>query len=178
MRANRKQRLATVLFVLGGVAVTVALTLLALEENVNLFYEPAKVVGGEAPRGVSIRAGGMVVAGSVEHDSSGLGVRFALTDYQATSSTWPTPAFCRACSATAKAPSLPAVWTRAASSKPTKCSPNTTRTTCRRNCTTSPKEPPTPRLADWPRANRRTSKAPMPSRSRRAGRISYALDGQ
>ena len=82
MRANRKQRLATVLFVLGGVAVTVALTLLALEENVNLFYEPAKVVGGEAPRGVPIRAGGMVVAGSVEHDSSGLGVRFALTDYQ------------------------------------------------------------------------------------------------
>ena len=51
MRANRKQRLATALFVLGGVAVTVALTLLALEENVNLFYEPAKVVGGEAPRG-------------------------------------------------------------------------------------------------------------------------------
>ena len=46
MRANRKQRLATVLFVLGGVAVTVALTLLALEENVNLFYEPGKVVGG------------------------------------------------------------------------------------------------------------------------------------
>ena len=78
----RKQRLAAVLFVLAGTAVTLALVLLALEENVNLFYEPAKVVGGQAPIGVDIRAGGMVAAGSVAHDETGLGVYFVLTDYE------------------------------------------------------------------------------------------------
>ena len=82
MTPRRKQRLAAVLFVLCGSAVTLALVLLALQENVNLFYEPAKVVTGEAPVGVDIRAGGMVAAGSVIHDDTGLGVRFVLTDYQ------------------------------------------------------------------------------------------------
>ena len=82
MTPPRKQRLAAVLFVLGGTAVTLALVLLALEENVNLFYEPAKVASGQAPHGVDIRAGGMVAAGSVVHDDTGLGVRFVLTDYQ------------------------------------------------------------------------------------------------
>ena len=82
MRSGRRQRLAAVLFVLGGAAATLGLVLLALEENINLFYEPAKVVGGEAPVDVDIRAGGMVVDGSVMHDDTGLGVRFALTDYR------------------------------------------------------------------------------------------------
>ena len=40
------------------------------------------MAGGEAPFGVDIRAGGMVAAGSVVHDDTGLGVRFVLTDYQ------------------------------------------------------------------------------------------------
>lgn len=69
-------------FVLSGAAVTLALVVLALDENVNLFYEPAKVVGGEAPQGVEIRAGGMVVDGSVAFDDTGLGVRFTLTDHR------------------------------------------------------------------------------------------------
>ena len=82
MTPHRRQRLAAVLFVLCGSAATLALALLALQENVNLFYEPAKVAGGAAPAGVDIRAGGMVAAGSVVHDDTGLGVRFVLTDYQ------------------------------------------------------------------------------------------------
>ena len=82
MKPLRRQRLAAVTFVLCGAAVTLALVMMALEENINLFYEPAKVVGGEAPVGVDIRAGGMVVEGSVVHDDTGLGVRFALTDYR------------------------------------------------------------------------------------------------
>ena len=82
MNAVRRQRLAVVAFVLGGVAATLALVLMALEENVNLFYEPAKVVAGEAPVATTVRAGGMVAAGSVVHDDTGLGVRFVLTDYQ------------------------------------------------------------------------------------------------
>lgn len=82
MNPVRGQRMVVALFLLAGVGVTAALVMLALEESINLFYEPAKVVGGEAPRGVAIRAGGMVVDGSVTHDAEGLGVSFALTDYR------------------------------------------------------------------------------------------------
>lgn len=82
MNAVRRQRLLVVAFVLGGVAATCALVLMALEENVNLFYEPAKVAGGDAPVGVTIRAGGMVADGTIVHDDTGLGVRFVLTDYR------------------------------------------------------------------------------------------------
>ena len=82
MKAVRRQRLGVVLFVLIGASATLALVMFALQENINLFYEPAKVVGGEAPVDVAIRAGGMVVDGSVIHDDTGLGVRFTLTDYQ------------------------------------------------------------------------------------------------
>ncbi len=82
MRSVRRQRLAVVLFVVAGASVTLAFALLALRENINLFYEPAKVVDGAAPAGVAIRAGGMVVEDSVVHDTTGLGVTFTLTDYQ------------------------------------------------------------------------------------------------
>ncbi len=82
MNTRRRNRLVAIVFVLGGTAVTAALVLTALDENINLFYPPERVVGGEAPAGVTIRAGGMVADGSVEHDDSGLGVSFVLTDYQ------------------------------------------------------------------------------------------------
>ena len=82
MKPLRRQRLTAAAFVLSGAAVTLALVVFALDENVNLFYEPAKVVGGEAPEGVEIRAGGMVVDGSVVFDDTGLGVRFTLTDHR------------------------------------------------------------------------------------------------
>ena len=82
MRRARRQRLAVVLFVVAGTTATLSLALLALQENVDLFYEPARIVGGEAPVGVDIRAGGMVVEGSVAHDREGLGVAFSVTDYR------------------------------------------------------------------------------------------------
>ena len=82
MRRARRQRLAVVLFVVVGATATLSLALLALRENVDLFYEPARVANGEAPLGVDIRAGGMVVEGSVTHDPEGLGVTFSITDYR------------------------------------------------------------------------------------------------
>ena len=82
MRPVRRQRLAMLLFVLTGAAATLAFSMLALRENVNLFYEPEKVVGGAAPVGERIRAGGMVAAASVAHDDTGLGVRFVVTDHR------------------------------------------------------------------------------------------------
>ena len=52
----------------------------ALQENVDLFYEPQKVVGGDAPIAKRIRAGGMVETGSLVYETEGLGVSFVLSD--------------------------------------------------------------------------------------------------
>jgi cytochrome c-type biogenesis protein CcmE len=80
MRPLRRQRLAVVLFVLFGSALTIGVVLFALQENIDLFYEPQKIVGGEAPIAKRIRAGGMVEKGSLDYESQGLGVSFVLSD--------------------------------------------------------------------------------------------------
>ncbi len=84
MNPKRKQRLILIGFLLTGFAVVIGLTLYALSENINLFYSPTQIAAGEAPEGARIRAGGMVLEGSVERDNESLAVRFVLTDYQAT----------------------------------------------------------------------------------------------
>ena len=66
MHPARKKRLILILLVLLGVGSAVALALTALRENINLFYTPTQIADGEAPQGARIRAGGMVVEGSVE----------------------------------------------------------------------------------------------------------------
>ena len=82
MRLERRNRLIAVLFVLAGASTAVALLLLAAEENLNLFYPPERIAGGEAPAGVPIRGGGMVLEGSVVRAPDSLEVAFVLTDYQ------------------------------------------------------------------------------------------------
>jgi cytochrome c-type biogenesis protein CcmE len=82
MHPVRRKRLIAVVFLLAGVSVTVAFVLRALNENLNLFYPPAKVVSGEAPIGARIRAGGMVKEGSLQRASDSIEVRFVVTDYQ------------------------------------------------------------------------------------------------
>lgn len=80
MHPVRRKRLIVIVFILAGAAVTATLVLSALEENINLFYPPEQVVGGEAPVGKRIRVGGMVLEGSVERASDSLEVGFVLTD--------------------------------------------------------------------------------------------------
>jgi cytochrome c-type biogenesis protein CcmE len=70
-----------VLAILVSVSVAVGLALFALEQNINLFYSPTQIATGEAPHGARIRAGGMVVEGSVVRDTQSLLVRFDLTDF-------------------------------------------------------------------------------------------------
>ena len=79
MKAQRKQRLILIGFLFFGAAAVVGFLLLALEENVDLFYPPDQIVAGEAPVDKRIRAGGMVVDGSVERGDS-LDVSFVLSD--------------------------------------------------------------------------------------------------
>lgn len=81
MNPKRRNRLTVVLFLVTGAAVTVGLALMALNENLNLFYPPDQIVGGAAPLDTRIRAGGMVMDGTVERAANGLDVRFVVTDH-------------------------------------------------------------------------------------------------
>ncbi|VUD48101.1 Cytochrome c-type biogenesis protein CcmE [Thalassocella blandensis] len=80
MHPVRKQRLYLVLFIVLASSVGVGLVLYALQENMNLFYPPTKIVNGEAPLDKTIRAGGCVVPGSVVRDDKSLKVAFSVTD--------------------------------------------------------------------------------------------------
>ena len=66
MNPVRKKRLIIVLAILLGVSATVGIGLLALKENINLFYSPTQISQGEAPADMRIRAGGLVKDGSVK----------------------------------------------------------------------------------------------------------------
>lgn len=80
MHAVRKQRLLLVVFILVGASVAAGLLGYALRENINLFYTPSSIVTGEAPQGVIIRAGGMVVEGSLKRAADSLATSFLVTD--------------------------------------------------------------------------------------------------
>lgn len=82
MHPKRRNRLFTVLFLFVGAGISVAFVLVALNENINLFYPPDKVVGGGAPVDTQIRVGGMVLEGSIARVGKALDVQFVLTDYQ------------------------------------------------------------------------------------------------
>nr|WP_260524859.1 cytochrome c maturation protein CcmE [Pseudomonas sp. MWU16-30317] len=77
----RKKRLLIIGSVLAGVGLAVGLALSALQENINLFYTPTQIANGEAPHGKRIRAGGMVVKGSLQRSADSLDVRFVVTDF-------------------------------------------------------------------------------------------------
>ena len=80
MRAKRKQRLYLVILLVAGLSVAVSLTLMALQQNINLFFTPTQIVDGEAPQGVAFRIGGMVVDDSLERSDQDLSVQFQITD--------------------------------------------------------------------------------------------------
>ena len=80
MHPIRKQRLQVV--VLFVIASSLAAWLIAymLGQNANYFFTPSQVLQGEAPENVTIRAGGMVVQGSIERSVDSLDVSFLVTD--------------------------------------------------------------------------------------------------
>jgi len=80
MHAQRKQRLYLVLFIVVFSSIAVLLMAYALRENINLFYPPSKIIAGEAPLETRIRAGGCVIAGSVDRAHDSLAVSFRITD--------------------------------------------------------------------------------------------------
>ena len=62
-----------------GCTIATGLALLALRENINLFFSPSQIVDDTAPSNTTIRLGGMVVSGSIQRGDN-LGVTFVLTD--------------------------------------------------------------------------------------------------
>lgn len=80
MTPKRKRKLAILVFSITCLGSAVGLLLYALSENINYFYAPMELVAGKVKPETYIRAGGLVVPGSVQRDSSTLKVSFDITD--------------------------------------------------------------------------------------------------
>lgn len=85
MNAVRRKKLTWVMFTLLGAAIAVALVIYAIGQQTDYYFDATAIAQGEAPQDKRIRAGGMVVAGSVQRaPNDPLSVEFAITDFQST----------------------------------------------------------------------------------------------
>lgn len=80
MHPKRKNRLILILFMVLGLGAAVGLMMFSLSQNIDLFMTPTQIANGEVRPGQTIRAGGLVVAGSVVRSKDGLKVSFGITD--------------------------------------------------------------------------------------------------
>lgn len=80
MHPLRRKRLMIIGFIVIFSSIGAWLIILALQENMNLFYSPSSVAKGEVPYDKPIRIGGYVVRDSVKRSDVGLEVNFSLTD--------------------------------------------------------------------------------------------------
>ena len=80
MHPIRKQRLQIVVLIVIASSLAAWLIAYMLGQNANYFFTPSQVLQGEAPENVTIRAGGMVVQGSIERSVDSLDVSFLVTD--------------------------------------------------------------------------------------------------
>ena len=84
MHPIRKQRLQLVILLVVAASAIVGLMAYMLGQNANYLYTPSQIAAGEAPSAVHIRAGGMVVEGSIQRSSDSLDVLFDVSDGMAT----------------------------------------------------------------------------------------------
>lgn len=85
MNAVRRKKLMWVMATLAGAVVAVVLVIYAIGQQTDYYFDATAIEQGEAPQDKRIRAGGMVVAGSVQRDPNDpLNVQFAITDFQST----------------------------------------------------------------------------------------------
>lgn len=84
MITRRQKRLLSFSAVIVVVAAAVGMMLMALNQNIDLFYTPSEIIEGKEGRtpqvGQRLRIGGMVVPGSVKRDDTSLAVQFDLVD--------------------------------------------------------------------------------------------------
>lgn len=85
MNIVRRKKLMWVVAMLVGVAIAAGLILYAVRQQTDYYFDPTAISAGKAPQSKRIRAGGMVVAGSVKRDPNDpLNIEFSITDYKAT----------------------------------------------------------------------------------------------
>jgi cytochrome c-type biogenesis protein CcmE len=84
MNAKRKQKLLIMILGMLGVSVALGLIFYALRAQTDYFYTPAQIASGAAPTDQRIRAGGMVVKGSLKKATDSLRVSFQITDFKST----------------------------------------------------------------------------------------------
>ncbi|OCZ68592.1 cytochrome c biogenesis protein CcmE [Achromobacter xylosoxidans] len=80
MTSPRRRRLLLLLCAVALLSAAAALILTAMRQNLVFFHTPSEIARGEAPRQRLFRVGGMVLAGSLQREPDGLGVRFIVTD--------------------------------------------------------------------------------------------------
>lgn len=80
MHPKRKNRLILIVFMVVGLGAAVGLMMFSLSQNIDLFMTPTQIANGDVRPGQTIRAGGLVVAGSVVRSNDGLQVSFGITD--------------------------------------------------------------------------------------------------
>lgn len=83
MNPVRQKKLMWVMATLLGAIIAVSLVIYAIGQQTDFYYDPTAISTGEAPQNTRIKAGGVVVAGSVKRDPDNpLNVQFVITDYQ------------------------------------------------------------------------------------------------
>ncbi|WP_434353109.1 cytochrome c maturation protein CcmE [Psychrobacter sp. HD31] len=83
MNPVRQKKLMWVMATLLGAIIAVSLVIYAIGQQTDFYYDPTAISAGEAPQNTRIKAGGVVVAGSVKRDPANpLNVQFVITDYQ------------------------------------------------------------------------------------------------
>lgn len=83
MNTVRQKKLMWVIAMLLGVAVAVGLILYAIGQQTDYYFDPSAIKAGQAPEDKRIRAGGMVVSGSVKRDPNDpLNIQFQITDFK------------------------------------------------------------------------------------------------
>jgi cytochrome c-type biogenesis protein CcmE len=79
----KHQRLVLILVALAAVFGAVVLAMWGLRDRAAYFYTPAEVAAGKAAVGKSMRLGGMVERGSIQHLADGVTIRFTVGDGRA-----------------------------------------------------------------------------------------------
>jgi cytochrome c-type biogenesis protein CcmE len=80
MNPTRRRRMWLLGLVLLGAGTAIALTLTALNQNIQHFFSPSDIADGKAPDARTFRLGGIVEEGSVGRSAESLKVSFVVTD--------------------------------------------------------------------------------------------------
>jgi cytochrome c-type biogenesis protein CcmE len=83
MNQIQKNKLYKMMLFTLVLAAVIGLLTYALRQNINLYFTPYQIAKAKAPTGKMLRAGGMVLKGTVNRAKDELKVSFAITDYKA-----------------------------------------------------------------------------------------------